>query len=269
MGAGIAQIAAESGFDVVLNDVQQQFVDRGRQTVQKQWERAVERGKLEQADLEAAAGRLRTSTDLADMADRDFVLEAIPEVLELKQELFRKLGDITRADCVLSTNTSSLPVAALAGVTKNPERVLGTHFFNPPAVLKLVEVVSALTVDEQYVVATEQFLQAIGKTTIRAKDTPAFVVNRIAVPFFLDAARLLENGVATAEDIDKGCQLGLSHALGPLATMDLIGLDTMVHVAEALYEEYGQDMFKAPPIMRRLVAAGRLGRKSGRGFFEY
>ena len=269
MGHGIAQTAALAGIDTILYDLEQGFVDRGLAGIEKGLDRLVSRDRLSSEDKAVTMDRLRGATDLQAAAAVDAVIEAAPERLEVKQQIFGQLDDICGQAIFLASNTSSISLQEIARPTNRPERVLGLHYFNPPQILPLVEIVSPLTVDPAVVDAAEAFCKATGKTSIRVKDTPAFVVNRLFVPFALDAIRLLESGVASAEDIDQACQLGVSHKMGPLTTADLSGLDVMLDVADAMREETGDSRWNAPTLLRRLVSAGHLGRKTGRGIFDY
>lgn len=269
MGHGIAQTAVLAGIDTILYDVQQRFLDRGLAGIESGLDRLVARERLSPEEKSATMGRVTGSTDLQDFAGVNGVIEAAPERLELKQKIFEDLDRICDGAIFLASNTSSISLQEIARLTQRPERILGMHYFNPPQILPLVEIVMPITVDPGVVEAAEAFCVATGKTSIRVKDTPAFVVNRLFVPFALDAIRLLESGVATAEDIDQACQLGVSHKMGPLATADLSGLDVMLDVADAMREETGDARWNAPTLLRRLVSAGRLGRKTGRGIYDY
>jgi 3-hydroxybutyryl-CoA dehydrogenase len=269
MGHGIAQTAALAGIRTILYDIEQSFVDRGLAGIEMGLDRLVSRDRLSADDKVAAMACLSGATDLQAAAGVDAVVEAAPERLEIKQQIFGQLDAICEHAVFLASNTSSISLQEIARPTKRRERVLGLHYFNPPQILPLVEIVIPLTVDPAVVDAAEAFCKVTGKTSIRVKDTPAFVVNRLFVPFALDAIRLLESGVATAEDIDQACQLGVSHKLGPLATADLSGLDVMLDVADAMRNETGDSRWTAPTLLRRLVSAGHLGRKTGRGIFDY
>lgn len=269
MGHGIAQTAALAGITTILCDVDQPAIDRGVAGIAAGLARMVARDRLCADERDATLARLHATTDLRAAADADAVIEAAPERLALKQEIFARADALCERAIFLASNTSSLSLQAIAASTARPERVLGLHYFNPAQVLPLVEVVSPLTVDPAAVDAAEAYCRATGKTPIRVQDTPAFVVNRLFVPFALDAIRLLESGVASAEDIDRACQLGVSHKMGPLATCDLSGLDVLLDVADAMRAETGDARWNAPTLLRRLVSAGRLGRKTGRGIFDY
>ncbi len=272
MGSGIAQVAAYSGFDVALVDVDQARVDAGIAGIRRRLEREAERGRISQADCDAACGRLSGTGDLdtlSSLGGVDAVIEAVVEDLDVKTRVFRRLGAICRKDTLLASNTSSLPLSDLAAASGRPERVIGLHFFNPPWALKLVEIVSTASTTEDTLNDALQVCEKMGRVPVQVKDTPGFIANRLLVPFIFDAIDLLDSGVATAEDIDNACKVGLNHTMGPLATADLIGLDTLKLIAESMFEEYGEPRFKAPTLLRRLVSLGHLGRKTGRGFFKY
>ena len=269
MGSGIGEVCARAGCDVIYVEPTEELVAAGRGRIERSVGRAVERGKLEAADAEHALGRIAGATDLGALAGSDLVIEAVAEDLETKLDVFRKLDGLTRPEVVLASNTSSIPIVELALGTGRPDKVVGTHFFNPPPVMKLLELIPALTTSEETLAFARGFGERLGKTTVVAKDHAGFIVNRLLVPYLNDAARLYDEGFATREDIDAAISLGLGHPMGPLALMDLVGIDTCVHVADVLYVEFGDERYKAPPVLRRMVAAGRLGRKSGRGFYEY
>ena len=269
MGAGIAQVAVQRGYPTVLRDIDQALVDRGLATIEKGLGRLVTKDRLAPDDRDAALARLSGTVDLAPFADADLVIEAASERLDLKRKIFAELDQACPQARIIASNSSSLSNQNLAGVTQRPQRVIGLHFFNPAPVLPLVEVVVPYTADPELVELAERWVRSLGKTPVRAKDTPGFIANRLLVPFALDAFRLLEAGVATAEDIDTACRLGLSHAMGPLATSDLVGLDVLLDVAAAMYQELRDPGLAAPTILRRYVEAGWLGRKSGRGVYRY
>jgi len=269
MGSGIVEVCARAGCDVTYVEPTEELVAAGRARIERSVGRAVERGKLEAADAEHALGRITGATDLGVLAGSDLLIEAVAEDLETKLDVFRKLDGLTRPEVVLASNTSSIPIVELALATGRPDKVVGTHFFNPPPVMKLLELIPALTTSEETLAFARAFGERLGKTTVVAKDHAGFIVNRFLVPYLNDAARLYDEGFATREDIDAAILLGLGHPMGPLALMDLVGIDTCVHVADVLYTEFGDERYKAPPVLRRMVAAGRLGRKSGRGFYEY
>lgn len=272
MGSGIAQVAAYSGLEVTLVDIDQARVDNNIAGIRKRLQREAERGRIAAADCEAACSRLFGSGEyetLSPLESVDAVIEAVVEDLEVKTRIFGRLGNVCRDDALLASNTSSLPLSDLAAASGRPERVIGLHFFNPPWALKLVEIVATASTTEQTLAEAMQLCEKLGRVPVHVKDTPGFIANRLLVPFIFDAIHLLDSGVATAEDIDNACKVGLNHTMGPLATADLIGLDTLQLIAESMFEEYGEPRFKAPTLLRRLVSLGHLGRKTGRGFFKY
>ncbi len=272
MGSGIAQVAAYAGSDVVLVDVEESRVDAGIAGIRRRLEREVQRGRITAEDAAAAAARLTPSADwesLQSLANVDVVIEAVVEDLGVKTAVFQKLGRVCAPDTLLASNTSSLPLSDLAAASGRPERVIGLHFFNPPWALKLVEIVTTAGTAPETLDDALRLCEQWGRVAVQVKDTPGFIANRLLVPFIFDAIRLLDNGVASAEDIDSACKVGLNHTMGPLATADLIGLDTLQFIAASMFEEYGEPRFKSPTLLRRLVALGHLGRKTGRGFFRY
>ncbi|GMV85785.1 MAG: 3-hydroxybutyryl-CoA dehydrogenase [Dehalococcoidia bacterium] len=272
MGSGIAQVAAYHGFHVTLVDVDQARVETAIAGIRRRLEREADRGRITPQACEEACHRLSGASDidsLTSMARMEAVIEAVVEDITVKSGVFRRLGEVCRGDALLASNTSSLPLSDLAAASGRPERVIGLHFFNPPWALKLVEVVSTASTTEETLRDAMQFCEKLGRVAVQVKDTPGFIANRLLVPFIFDAIEMLDNGVATAEDIDNACKVGLNHTMGPLATADLIGLDTLKLIAESMFEEYGQPRFKAPTLLRRLVSLGHLGRKTGRGFFRY
>ncbi|MDI2129599.1 3-hydroxybutyryl-CoA dehydrogenase [Yinghuangia seranimata] len=271
MGSGIAEVCARAGLDVVVREITPEAAEHGRHRITDSLDRAVKRGKLAEADRDAALGRLRFTDDLAELADRDMVVEAIAEDEGAKAELFAALDrTVTREDAILASNTSSIPIMKLGMATGRPEWVVGVHFFNPVPVLDLVELVPSLLTGEETLGRAEAFVRgSLGKHVIRSKDRAGFVVNALLVPYLLSSIRMLESGFASAEDIDSGMELGCAHPMGPLRLADLIGLDTLVAIAASMYEEFKEPLHFAPPLLLRMVDAGLLGRKSGRGFYDY
>jgi 3-hydroxybutyryl-CoA dehydrogenase len=269
MGHGIAQICAQAGWDVVVREAEQEKLDAGLAKVDKQLARSVEKGKVEQADADAVRARIRPTLDYADLGDCDLVIEAIVEDLSAKLEMWREVESVAKPEAFFATNTSSLSVAEQAAATERPERFLGLHFFNPAQVMPLLEVVrTEATNDEAYELGFEVG-QALGKTTVAANDNRGFIVNRLLVPYMLDAIRAHEQGVGSIEDIDRGMMAGASHPMGPLTLADFVGLDTLASIADVMVDAYGEDRFAQPEMLRRLVAAGDYGRKTGRGFYDY
>ncbi|MFE1321852.1 3-hydroxybutyryl-CoA dehydrogenase, partial [Kitasatospora phosalacinea] len=267
MGSGIAEVFARSGLDVLISEASGEALELGRTRLTNSLETAVRRGKLSEEDRDAALSRLSFTTELADFHDRDLVVEAVAEREDVKVKIFQTLDQaVTRRDAILASNTSSIPIVKLAAATSRPEQVIGLHFFNPAPVQKLVEVIPTLTTSAETTTRAEQFaVEVLGKEPIRARDRAGFVVNALLVPYLLSAVRMFESGVATAADIDKGMEAGCAHPMGPLRLCDLIGLDTIVSIAESMYDEYKEPLYAAPPLLSRMVDAGLLGRKSGRG----
>jgi 3-hydroxybutyryl-CoA dehydrogenase len=269
MGGGIAQVCASNGYDVSVLEVNQQLLDKGLGGIKRRLGRDVERGRLSQEDCDGTLGRLKGTTDIQDLSACDLVIEAVVEDPSTKQQFFADLGRVCKPEAILASNTSSLSLSTMAAASGRPEKVVGLHFFNPPMILRLVEVISSESVSQDTIDEGIAFCESIGRVVVRTKDTPGFIVNRLVVPFVFDAIRLVESGTATAEDVDQGCKAGLNHAMGPIATADLVGLDTLLHIGESMFEEYGEPRFKAPTMLRRMVSLGHLGRKSGKGFFDY
>ena len=271
MGSGIVEVCARAGLDVVVREVDDGAAAAGRARIEGSLARAVRAGKLSAEDRDAALTRVRVTTALDDLADRELVIEAATENPAVKAALFAELDRVAeRPDVILATNTSSIPIVQVAQATTRPAQVVGLHFFNPVPVQRLVEVIpSVLTAPQAVQRVTDLVTKALGKTVIKAPDRSGFVVNALLVPYLLSAIRMLEAGYATAEDIDLGMTLGCAHPMGPLRLSDLIGLDTLKAVADSMYEEYKEPLYAAPPLLRRMTDAGLLGRKSGRGFYEY
>ncbi|GAA0522282.1 3-hydroxybutyryl-CoA dehydrogenase [Saccharopolyspora subtropica] len=271
MGGGIAEVAARSGIDVIVVEVSDDAARAGRAKLWKSLNRAVQNGKITEAERDEAQSRLHFTTTLGDLDDREMVIEAIAEDEGLKLKLFAELDKVvTDPDAILASNTSSIPIAKLAGATERPKQVLGVHFFNPVPVLKLVELVPSLLTAEETVERAARFAtEQLGKEVIRAKDRSGFIVNALLVPYLLSAIRMFEGGFASAEDIDNGMVLGCAHPMGPLRLCDLVGLDTLKAIADSMYAEYGDPSYAAPPLLRRMVDAGLTGRKSGKGFYDY
>jgi 3-hydroxybutyryl-CoA dehydrogenase len=269
MGSGIVEVCAKAGMRVTFVEVDQERAERGRQAIERSLAKAVEKGKLDESGRDAALAAITASTSLDDLADADLIIEAVSEELEAKLEVYRRLDEITRPEVVIATNTSSLPIVDLAAVTKRPDKVLGMHFFNPPPVMKLLELVRTLTTSDETVAFAREVSERLGKTPILAKDRAGFIVNMLLVPYLNSAIRMLDEGFATKEDIDTGVMLGLGHPMGPLTLADLIGLDTMLHVSNVLYDEFKDPIYSPPTLLKRMVSAGYLGRKSGKGFYDY
>jgi 3-hydroxybutyryl-CoA dehydrogenase len=271
MGAGIAEVCARAGLEVMVAETNGEALELGRTRLANSLEKAAERGKLTAEESEGALGRLTFTTDLGDFADRDLVIEAVIENEQVKTEIFQVLDQVvTRQDAILASNTSSIPLVKLAVATSRPDQVIGIHFFNPAPVQQLVELIPALTTGDETVKRAEAAIGGIlGKHTIRAQDRSGFVVNALLIPYLLSAVRMFESGIASREDIDNGMEMGCAHPMGPLKLADLIGLDTVVSVADSMYAEFKEPLYAAPPLLQRMVEAGRLGRKSAAGFYAY
>ncbi len=269
MGSGIAQVAAQAGRSVTVHDVAQNFLDRGRATMQTSLGRLVKRGQLTQELADAALARVQFSLDLEAVSAADLVVEAISERFEDKARLWQAVSDLAPEDAILASNTSSLPITRLGAMVKRPERFIGMHFMNPVPVMQLVEIVTGIQTSEETTLAVEAEAQAYGKTTVRAKDFPGFVSNRVLMPLINEAVFTLYEGIASAEDIDTVMRLGMNHPMGPLQLADFIGLDTCLYILEVLQEGFGDPKYRPCPLLRQYVQAGYLGRKSGRGFYSY
>ena len=269
MGSGIAEVSAKAGFDVVVREVDDAALAAGRKRVAKSLDRAVSKGKLDGAGRDKAMARMTFTTSLDLFVDRDLVIEAIVESLDAKKELFGYLDGVCPAQTIFASNTSSLTVTDMAAATARPDRFIGLHFFNPVPVMKLVEVVRTIVTSQETFDTVYSFAEKVGKTPIAAKDNSGFVVNLLLVPYILDAIRQVERGVATIEDIDKAMTLGCGYPMGPFVLGDFVGVDTLYRVAEIMYEEYREERYAAPPLLKRLVTMGRYGRKTGAGFYDW
>ncbi len=269
MGSGIAEVCAKAGYATVVREVSEDLVKKGIGKIEASLGKAVEKGKLPAADRDAARARIASTTKLEDLSDCDIVLEAIVENLDVKKETYKTLDGICKRDTIFCSNTSSLTITELAAATSRPDRFAGLHFFNPVPVMKLVEVVRTIATSEETFQIVFDFAKSLGKEPIRTQDNSGFIVNRLLVPYILDAVRALEAGVGTKEDIDKGMELGCGHPMGPLKLLDFVGLDTTYAIAEIMFDEYREQRFAPPPLLKRMVLAGRYGRKSGRGFYDY
>lgn len=269
MGHGITQVSAQSGYDVVVREAEKGALDKGIGKVEKQLARAVEKGKMEQGDADAVRGRIQATLDYGDLADCDLVLEAITEDLEMKLDMWRELDGIVKEGALCATNTSSLSVIDQAAATSRPQRFVGLHFFNPVQAMPLLEVVRTVTTEDDAFDTGMSFGESLGKLCVPAKDKTGFIVNRLLVPFLLDGIRAYEEGVGSIEQIDAAMKAGANHPMGPLTLSDFVGLDTLNSIAGVMFEEYREKRFAAPPTLRKMVAAGFYGRKSGRGFYDY
>jgi 3-hydroxybutyryl-CoA dehydrogenase len=269
MGSGIAETAAKSGFEVVVREVSGDLVEAGRKRIRKSMDKAVEKEKLTAEDRDEAWARMTFTTELKDLAPCDLVIEAIVESLEAKNEIFAELDGLCGEGTIFASNTSSLTITDMAAATSRPEQFVGLHFFNPVPVMKLVEVVRTIATGQEAFDRAFAFAQALGKVPIAAKDNSGFVVNLLLVPYMLDAIRQLENGVATVEDIDAGMTLGCGHPMGPFVLCDFVGIDTLYRISEIMFEEYREQRYAPPPLLKRVVAMGRFGRKTGKGFYDW
>ncbi|MDQ2969540.1 MAG: 3-hydroxybutyryl-CoA dehydrogenase [Acidobacteriota bacterium] len=269
MGSGIAEVAARSGYTTVVREVSEELGRKGVARIEGSLAKAVEKKKLASEERDSARSRLSATTRLSDLADCDILVEAIVENLDLKKETYRELDRLCKSETIFCSNTSSLTITELSAATSRADRFAGLHFFNPVPVMRLVEVVRTVATSDETFDTVFEFAKTLGKDPIRARDNSGFVVNRLLVPFLLDAIRALEEGVGSAEDIDKGMELGCGHPMGPLKLLDFVGLDTTYSIAQIMFDEYREKRFAPPPLLKRMVLAGRLGRKSGRGFYEY
>ncbi len=269
MGSGIAEVSARSGYQVTISEATQELLDKGLGNMRNSLERGVKANKLSAEDMNATLGRIQGTTSFDAFKDCDIVVEAITENLPLKKDIFARLDAAVKPGAILASNTSCLSVIDMAVATKRPDRVVGTHFFNPVPVMKLLEVIRTIASSQETVDQARAFGESLGKTVIIAPDAPGFVVNRLLVPYLIDAVRMLEAGVATIKEIDQGMVLGCAHPMGPLTLLDLVGIDTTLFIADAMFDEFKDAKFAAPPLMRKMVVAGRWGRKTGKGFYDY
>jgi 3-hydroxybutyryl-CoA dehydrogenase len=269
MGHGIAQVAAQTGYEVVVRELDSTPLDKGLARIEKQLARAVERGKLEQGDADAVRARIQGTLDYGDLAGCDLIVEAITEDLDLKRKMWREVDAVARPEAVLATNTSSLAVIDQAVATSRPERFLGLHFFNPPQVMRLVEVIRCVTTSDEAFEAGRRFAGSLGKLAIPTRDKAGFIVNRLLVPYMLDAIRAYEEGVGTIDEIDEAMKAGAGHPMGPLTLADFVGLDTLGAICDVLFDEFRERRFARPPTLRKMLSAGWYGKKSGRGFYDY
>ncbi|NLG56373.1 MAG: 3-hydroxybutyryl-CoA dehydrogenase [Rhodococcus sp.] len=270
MGAGIAEVCAKAGSNVIIVETKQEFADAATARIEKSIARGVKAGKLSQEDADAALARVSVTLNMEDLADRDLVIEAAPEIESIKTDIFAKLDAIVKPEAILATNTSSIPVIKMAQATNRPGQVVGVHFFNPVPIMPLVEIISALTTEESAATAVYDYVKdTLGKTAVRAGDRAGFIVNALLIPYLTSAVRMLESGYATKEDIDAAMKGGAGYPMGPLTLIDTVGLDITLNAAQSLYDEFAEPHYAPPALLRRMVEAGRLGRKSGKGFYDY
>jgi len=269
MGSGIVQVAAAAGYDTVVREVDDERLEKGMAAIGRFVSKSVEKGKLTAEKKEELLARITPTTSLGEFSETDIVIEAVVEDLEIKKELFAELDGILKPEAIRCSNTSSLCITEMAAATRQPDRFIGLHFFSPVPLMDVVEVIPTLMSSEDVTASVSELARSFGKTPIRAPDRPGFIVNRLLVPYLLDAIRALEEGVGSREDIDAGMKLGCGHPMGPLELLDFVGLDTTYYIANIMYEEFRETRFAPPPLLRRMVLAGHLGRKSGRGFYDY
>ncbi|HWP16370.1 MAG TPA: 3-hydroxybutyryl-CoA dehydrogenase [Xanthobacteraceae bacterium] len=269
MGSGIAQMSALNGYATTVVEINDEVLKKGIANIHDFLEKGKKRGKVTDEQIESVKKNLSTATNLSALKDCDLVIEAVTENADLKKKLCKDLAEITRPDCILATNTSSISITEIATVVKNPERMVGMHFFNPVPIMKLVEVIKGLATTDAVMAACREYALSIGKEPITCSDTPAFVVNKLLIPYLLDAVRMVQDGVATPEDVDKAMVHGCGYPMGPITLLDYVGLDTTCHAADVMYEEFREPKYAAPVLLRRMVQAGRWGRKTGRGFYSY
>lgn len=269
MGSGIAQVAAAAGFPTIVREVSRELCDKSQKSIEKTLAKGIERGKVTEQERDKTLSNLGFATELRDFAAADIFIEAVVEDLEVKNSLWRELDAIAKPDAIFASNTSSLTIVAMAAASGRADKMLGLHFFNPVPLMKLVEVVRTITTSDETEQTAIEFVRALGKEPIRAKDSSGFIVNRLLIPYMLDAIRALESGVGTVEDIDKGMQLGAGYPMGPFVLLDFVGLDTAYKIAEIMFTEYREPRFAPPPLLKRMVLAGMFGKKSGKGFYDY
>jgi 3-hydroxybutyryl-CoA dehydrogenase len=269
MGSGIAEVCARSGYQVVVSEINDELLNKGLGKLKSSMAKGVERGKMTKEDEEATLSRLKGTTKLEDFADRDLVIEAVIENMEEKRRIFSALDQICPKQAILASNTSSLSIIDMAAVTKRMDKVLGMHFFNPVPVMQLLELVRSVATSDDTLNTAKELGKSLGKEVVIAKDSPGFIVNRLFIPYVLDAVRILESGLATREDIDTGIKLGLNHPMGPLTLLDFVGIDTTYYIACAMYDEFKDPKYAPPVLLKKMVTAGWYGRKSGKGFYDY
>jgi len=269
MGSGIAQVSAQSGYDVVIREVNQDFLDKGLDNIEKFLQKGVEKGKTSESDMKKTLSRITGTVDIGDLSDCDIVIEAIIENMDLKGAVYKELSEACKPETIFASNTSSLSITEMASHTNRPDKMVGIHFFNPVPIMKLVEVARCVTTSDESFDTAFEFAVSLGKTPVKCGDSTGFIVNRLLVPYLLDAIRQLENGLATIEDIDSAMKLGVGYPMGPFTLLDFVGIDTTLYIADIMFNEFKQHQYSAPPLMRRMVHAGFFGRKTGKGFYNY
>ena len=269
MGSGIAQVSAQSGYDVVIREVNQDLLDKGLGNIEKFLQKGVENGKTNESDMKKALSKITGTVDIGDLSDCDIVIEAIIENMDLKGAVYKELSEACKPETIFASNTSSLSITEMASHTNRPDKMVGIHFFNPVPIMKLVEVARCVTTSDESFDTAFEFAVSLGKTPVKCGDSTGFIVNRLLVPYLLDAIRQLENGLATIEDIDSAMKLGVGYPMGPFTLLDFVGIDTTLYIADIMFNEFKQHQYSAPPLMRRMVHAGFFGRKTGKGFYNY
>ena len=269
MGSGIAQVSAQSGYGVVVREISRELLDKGLESIKKFLEKGVEKEKISKSEMDETYARITGTTEMADLSECDIVIEAVIENMDLKSEVYKELSAVYKPETIFASNTSSLSITEMASYTNRPDKMVGLHFFNPVPLMKLVEVARCISTSNDSFETVYEFAESLGKTPVRCGDTTGFIVNRLLVPYLLDAVRQLENGLATVEDIDNAMKLGTGHPMGPFTLLDFVGIDTTLYIADIMFGEFKQHQYSAPPLMRRMVYAGFYGRKSGKGFYDY
>lgn len=269
MGSGIAQVSAQSGYDVVIREVNQELLDKGLGNIEKFLQKGVDRGKTSESEMKETLSKISGTVDIGDLADCDIVIEAIIENMDLKGAVYKELSEACKPETIFASNTSSLSITEMASYTNRPDKMVGIHFFNPVPLMKLVEVARCVTTSDESFDSAFDFAASLGKTPVKCGDSTGFVVNRLLVPYLLDAIRQLENGLAGVEDIDNAMKLGVGYPMGPFTLLDFVGIDTTLYIADIMFDEFKQHQYSAPPLMRRMIHAGYFGRKSGKGFYDY
>ena len=269
MGSGIAQVAAQSGYEVIVREVNKELLDNGLGRINDFLAKGVKREKLSQSDMDETLSKITGTTELSDLSDCDLVIEVIIEKMELKAAVYKELSEVCKTETIFASNTSSLSITEMASHTNRPDKMVGLHFFNPVPLMKLVEVARSVATSSESFDAVYEFAKSLGKTPVKCNDTTGFIVNRLLVPYLLDSIRQLENGLATIEDIDNAMKLGLAYPMGPFALLDFVGIDTTLYIADIMFEQFKEHKYAAPSLMRRMVHAGYFGKKSGKGFYDY